>query len=216
MEEVVIYITEIVEEVTINITGPAVEEASIVISEAIQGERGIPGEASTVAGPKGDKGDKGDSFVYTDFTPQQLEDLKGDPFTYTDFTPEQIEALKVKGDQGDAFEYSDFTPEQIAALKGEKGDAFVYEDFTPEEIALLKGDKGEDSTVPGPKGDKGDTPIKGVDYFDGEDGQDSTVPGPPGSDATVTKVAVEAVLTGDISTHSHSAYLTREQIEGMI
>jgi len=198
MEEVVIYITEIVEEVTINIVWPAVEEVSIIISEAIQGERGIPGEASTVAGPKGDKGDKGDSFVYTDFT------------------PEQIEALKVKGDQGDAFEYSDFTPEQIAALKGEKGDAFVYEDFTPEEIALLKGDKGEDSTVPGPKGDKGDTPIKGVDYFDGEDGQDSTVPGPPGSDATVTKVAVEAVLTGDISTHSHSAYLTREQIEGMI
>ena len=36
------------------------------------------------------------------------------------------------------------------------------------------------------------------------------------SDASVTKVNVEAVLTGDISTHTHSIYLTREQIEGMM
>lgn len=65
---------------------------------------------------------KGDSFVYEDFTPEQLAALKGekgDAFTYADFTPEQLEGLKVKGD---AFAYEDFTPEQLAALKGEKGD----------------------------------------------------------------------------------------------
>ena len=40
--------------------------------------------------------------------------------------------------------------------------------------------------TPGPTGDDGYTPIKGVDYFDGINGQDSIVPGPPGSDADVT------------------------------
>lgn len=40
------------------------------------------------------------------------------------------------------------------------------------------------------KGDKGDTGSQGVQ-------------GVAGSDATVTKVNVEAVLTGEISTHTH-------------
>lgn len=44
--------------------------------------------------------------------------VKGDPFVYSDFTPEQIEGLKVKGEP---FRYSDFTLEQLAALKGEVG-----------------------------------------------------------------------------------------------
>jgi len=57
---------------------------------------------------------------------------------------------------------------------------------------------GAPSTVPGTPGY---TPIKGVDYFDG---LNSTVPGPPGSDATVTKPAVESVLTGPITTHTHA------------
>jgi hypothetical protein len=42
--------------------------------------------------------------------------------------------------------------------------------------------------TPGPPGDDGYTPVKGVDYFDGEPGapgQDSIVPGPPGADSTV-------------------------------
>jgi hypothetical protein len=65
-------------------------------------------------GPKGDtgpKGDKGDSFVYEDFTPEQLVLLKGDkgdtgpqglPFTYADFTSEQLDLLKgPKGDKGE-------------------------------------------------------------------------------------------------------------------
>lgn len=44
----------------------------------------------------GFKGDKGDPFLYSDFTPEQLESLKvkGDPFLYTDFTPEQIVELQ--------------------------------------------------------------------------------------------------------------------------
>ena len=59
----------------------------------------------------------------------QLKGEKGDPFVYSDFTPEQLEALRgpkgeigVQGPKGDPFVYSDFTPEQLAALKGPKGD----------------------------------------------------------------------------------------------
>lgn len=41
--------------------------------------------------------------------------------------------------------------------------------------------------------------------------------GDPGSDASVTKVNVESVLTGEISSHSHAnAGLTQQQIEGFI
>ena len=49
-----------------------------------------------------------------------LASLKGDPFLYSDFTPEQLEALKVKGDP---FLYEDFTPEQIAELQQPATDA---------------------------------------------------------------------------------------------
>ena len=100
----------------------------------------------------------GTSFTYEDFTPEQLESLKGekgDAFTYDDFTAEQLNALN--GEKGDSFTYDDFTPEQLEALKGkngDKGDAFTYEDFTDEQLEALK-----------VKGDKGDTPQKGVDYY---------------------------------------------------
>jgi len=90
--------------------------------------------------------------------------------------------------------------------KGDKGDPFEYEDFTPGQLLALKGDPGE----------PGHTPIKGVDYFDGAKG-DKGDPGAPGSNATVTKQAVESVLTGEISTHSHTGGgMTQQQIEGII
>lgn len=58
--------------------------------------------------------------------------------------------------------------------------------------------------IAGPKGDKGDT---------GDTG-DVGPQGPAGSDATVTKLAVESVLTGEISSHSHasSGGMTQAQI----
>jgi hypothetical protein len=69
----------------------------------------------------------------------------------------------------------------------------------------LKGDTGDI----GPQGLKGDTGERGLQ---GEQGI-------PGSDATVTKSAVEAVLTGEIATHTHSGGgggLTQQQIEGIL
>lgn len=76
-------------------------------------------------------------------------------------------------------------------------------------LSSLRGSDGQDGTP----GVSGYTPIKGIDYFDGLPGADGEQ-GPPGSDATVTKEAVETVLTGEISSHTHSSGggLTQSQI----
>ena len=93
-----------------------------------------------------------------------------------------------------------------------------------------KGDPG-DMGPQGAPGNDGYTPIKGVDYFDGAKGDTGAqglkgdkgdtgsqgpqgIQGPSGSDATVTKSAVESVLTGEISSHSHasSGGMTQAQI----
>ena len=117
--------------------------------------------------------------------------------------------------------------EWLLSLKGEDG---------------VDGPQGERGEI-GPKGDTGGmgpqgapgndgyTPIKGVDYFDGAKGDTGAqglkgdkgdtgsqgpqgIQGPAGSDATVTKSAVESVLTGEISSHSHasSGGMTQAQI----
>ena len=68
-----------------------------------------------------------------------------------------------------------------------------FEGTEDEWLISLKGEKGET----GPKGDKGDTGEKGDK-------------GDPGSDASVTKQNVEAVLTGDITSHNHdSRYISK-------
>lgn len=128
---------------------------------------------------------KGKAFVYSDFTPEQLNALKGekgDAFTYADFTPEQLSALKGEpGEKGEAFTYEDFTSEQLEALKGEpgeKGEAFTYEDFTTEQLESLKGEKGD----PGAKGDKGDS----FTYEDFTPEQLESLKGEPGEDGTMS------------------------------
>jgi hypothetical protein len=64
-----------------------------------------------------------------------------------------------------------------------------------------QGVAGNDSVVPGPQGIKGDTGIQGIQGIQGVQG----VPGQNGSDASVTKINVEAVLTGVITSHTHTA-----------
>lgn len=60
------------------------------------------------------KGDKGDSFVYGDFTPEQLQALA---LTFEKLTPEQVNALKIK--------LADLTPADIASLQKPATDAAV-------------------------------------------------------------------------------------------
>lgn len=107
---------------------------------------------------------------------------------------------------------------QIAVANGYSGTEQQW-------LLSLKGDNGT-TGAPGQAGRDGNdgyTPIKNIDYFDGISGTPGTkgdkgdqgVPGQNGSDATITKSAVESVLTGQINTHSHaggSGGLTQAQI----
>lgn len=68
------------------------------------------------------------------------------------------------------------------------------EDFVSEEISNIQ-------LTPGPKGEDGYTPVKGVDYFDGKDGVDGA-PGKDGSDYVLTdddkaEIAGMVEVTGD-------------------
>ena len=112
----------------------------------------------------------------------------------------------VKGDRGDQ------GPQGVPWPKGDTGERGL------QGIQGLQGPQG-DPGIQGPQGQAGYTPIKGVDYFDGAKGDkgdrgDQGLQGLPGSDATVTRSAVESVLTGEISSHSHasSGGMTQAQI----
>lgn len=68
-----------------------------------------------------------------------------------------------------------------------------------------KGEQGE----PGPKGEPGADGIPGAQGPKGDPGEKGEK-GDPGSDASVTKQNVEAVLTGDITSHNHdSRYISK-------
>lgn len=71
-----------------------------------------------------------------------------------------------------------------------------------------KGEQGEQGE-PGPKGEPGANGAPGVQGPKGDPGEKGEK-GDPGSDASVTKQNVEAVLTGDITSHNHdSRYISK-------
>jgi len=74
------------------------------------------------------------------------------------------------------------------------------------QVAVAKGFTGTEAewllSLKGAKGDTGATGTQGANGMPGAKG-DQGIQGLPGSDASVTKVNVEAVLTGAISTHTH-------------
>lgn len=160
----------------------------ITTSYPAQGPQGAKGDQGD-PGAKGDKGDQGDTGA------QGIQGEKGEKGD-TGATGPQGETGP-KGDKGDPGEqgpqgipgkdgtmtFEDLTEEQKASLKGdkgEKGDPFTYADFTADQLAELVGPTG-------PAGPAG---------ADGKDGKD-------GSNATVTREAVEAVLTGSVTSHTH-------------
>lgn len=74
-----------------------------------------------------------------------------------------------------------------------------------------KGEQGEqgEQGEPGPKGEPGANGAPGVQGPKGDPGEKGEK-GDPGSDASVTKQNVEAVLTGDITSHNHdSRYISK-------
>lgn len=107
--------------------------------------------------------------------------------------------------------------EWLISLKGEKGETGPKGD---------KGDTGEKGATGerGPQGLQGERGLQGVQGEQGEPGIQGPVgpkgekgepgqkgeKGDPGSDASVTKQNVEAVLTGDITSHNHdSRYISK-------
>lgn len=104
-----------------------------------------------------------------------------------------------KGDKGDTGEKGATGERGPQGLQGERG------------LQGVQGEKGEPGIQGpvGPKGEQGEQGIQGIQGPQGEPGQKGEK-GDSGSDASVTKQNVEAVLTGDITSHNHdSRYISK-------
>ena len=118
-------------------------ERGIQGPEGPRGEQGLVGPKGDTGerGPQGDMGPRGEQGPAGPMGPQGPTGIqgqqgpkgdKGDPFLYSDFTPEQLEALKgPKGERGET------------GPVGLKGDPFTFSDFTEEQLASLRGPKEE-------------------------------------------------------------------------
>ena len=104
-----------------------------------------------------------------------------------------------KGDKGDTGEKGATGERGPQGLQGERG------------LQGVQGEKGEQGIQGpvGPKGEQGANGAPGVQGPKGDPGEKGEK-GDPGSDASVTKQNVEAVLTGDITSHNHdSRYISK-------
>lgn len=110
-----------------------------------------------------------------------------------------------KGDAGKGFtikgHYNTLDELKSSVTDPETGDSYSIGTEIPYDIYIydsVSSDWINNGPIQGPQGPKGD-------------------PGPqgePGSDAEVTKENVEAVLTGNITTHTHDQYLTDAPVDG--
>ena len=113
-----------------------------------------------------------------------------------------------KGDKGDTGEKGATGERGPQGLQGERGLQGVQGEKGEQGIQGEKGEQGIQGPV-GPKGEQGEQGIQGIQGPQGEPGQKGEK-GDPGSDASVTKQNVEAVLTGDITSHNHdSRYISK-------
>lgn len=165
--------------------------------QGVQGEQGEPGIQGPVGpkgetGPQGPKGDTGSGL-----------NLKGELDSETE--------LPQEGVSGDAWLISG----NLYVYVGENGNVESNPKWSnvgsiqgpagPQGPVGPKGEQGE----PGPKGEPGANGAPGVQGPKGDPGEKGEK-GDPGSDASVTKQNVEAVLTGDITSHNHdSRYISK-------
>lgn len=175
--------------------------------QGLQGEPGEPG----IQGEKGEQGEPGKSATITIGETVTLE--PGEQANVENVGNENAAILKFslpkgeKGDKGEQGEKGDtgeglniigaLSSEGELPAEGKPGDAYIIDG----NLYVYVGEGGSVVTNPkwsnvgdikGEKGDKGD----------------------PGSDAEVTKENVEAVLTGNITTHTHDRYLTDAPVDG--
>ena len=148
---------------------------------SLKGEKGE-------TGPKGDKGDTGEKGATGERGPQGLQGERG-----------------LQGVQGEKGEQGIQGP---VGPKGEQGEQGIQGIQGPQGEPGPLGPKGEQGE-PGPKGEPGADGAPGAQGPKGDPGEKGEK-GDPGSDASVTKQNVEAVLTGDITSHNHdSRYISK-------
>lgn len=167
------------------------EDEWLISLKGEQGEQGIQG----IQGPQGEPG---------------LQGPKGDTGSGLNFKGEldSESQLPQEGVSGDAWLISG----NLYVYVGENGNVESNPKWSnvgsiqgPAGPTGPKGEQGE----PGPKGEPGADGAPGAQGPKGDPGQKGEK-GDPGSDASVTKQNVEAVLTGDITSHNHdSRYISK-------
>ena len=180
--------------------------------QGIQGEQGEPGIQGPV-GPKGEKGDQGEQGPQGPQGETGPQGPKGDTGSGLNLKGEldSETELPQEGVSGDAWLISG----NLYVYVGENGNVESNPKWSnggsiqgpagPQGPVGPKGEQGE----PGPKGEPGADGIPGAQGPKGDPGEKGEK-GDPGSDASVTKQNVEAVLTGDITSHNHdSRYISK-------
>lgn len=191
---------------------------------SLKGEKGE-------TGPKGDKGDTGEKGATGERGPQGLQGERGLQGVQGEQGEPGIQGPK--GDTGSGLNIKgELDSESQLPQEGVPGDAwlitgnlyvYVGENGNIESnpkwsnVGSIQGPAGPQGPV-GPKGEQGEPGPKGEPGADGAPGAqgpkgdpgEKGEKGDPGSDASVTKQNVEAVLTGDITSHNHdSRYISK-------
>lgn len=174
--------------------------------QGLQGERGLQG----VQGEKGEQGIQGIQGPQGEPGPQGP---KGDTGSGLNIKGEldSESQLPQEGVSGDAW----LIAGNLYVYVGENGNVESNPKWSnvgsiqgpagPQGPVGPKGEQGE----PGPKGEPGADGAPGIQGPKGDPGEKGEK-GDPGSDASVTKQNVEAVLTGDITSHNHdSRYISK-------
>lgn len=177
--------------------------------QGVQGEQGEPGIQGPV-GPKGEKGDQGEQGPQGPKGETGPQGPKGDTGSGLNLKGEldSETELPQEGVSGDAWLISG----NLYVYVGENGNVESNPKWSnvgsiqgPQGPVGPKGEQGE----PGPKGEPGADGAPGAQGPKGDPGEKGEK-GDPGSDASVTKQNVEAVLTGDITSHNHdSRYISK-------
>lgn len=165
---------------------------------------------TSLKGETGAKGDKGDTGEKGDQGEQGLQGPKGDTGSGLNIKGElDSEAgLPQEGVSGDAW----LIAGNLYVYVGENGNVVSNPKWSS--VGSIQGPAGPT----GPKGEQGESGPKGEPGADGAPGEqgpkgdtgEKGEKGDPGSDASVTKQNVEAVLTGDITSHNHdSSYISK-------
>lgn len=180
--------------------------------QGIQGEQGEQGIQGPI-GPKGEKGDQGERGPQGPQGQIGPQGPKGDTGSGLNIKGEldSESQLPQEGVSGDAWLISG----NLYVYVGENGNVESNPKWSnvgsiqgpagPQGPVGPKGEQGE----PGPKGEPGADGAPGIQGPKGDPGEKGEK-GDPGSDASVTKQNVEAVLTGDITSHNHdSRYISK-------